>query len=119
MRRPDSVSVGDRNNPRDASPDLHPNCEGVHRYFVRQCLGRPVHLGACATEFSCSAADVWEERRMIHTNIGERVGKPDNDEAEICALCELGTFSREKTELSIRQSTDKGNVQCLDRKSVV
>jgi hypothetical protein len=50
---------------------------------------------------------------MMHTNMGERVGKPDNDEAEICALCKLGTFIRERTKLSIRQSTDKGYVQCL------
>ena len=50
---------------------------------------------------------------MIQTNMGELVGKPDNDEAEDCALCKLGSFLREKTELSIRQSTDKGYVQCL------
>jgi hypothetical protein len=50
---------------------------------------------------------------MIHTNMGDRIGKPDNDEAENCALCKLGTFLREKTKLSIRQSTDKGYVQCV------
>lgn len=49
---------------------------------------------------------------MIHNNMGERVGIRDNDEA-ICALCKRGTFLREETELSIRQSTDKGYVQCL------
>jgi len=50
---------------------------------------------------------------MIHNNMGERLGMPDNDEAEICALCKRGTFWREETELSIRQSTDRGYVQCL------
>jgi hypothetical protein len=44
--------------------------------------------------------------------IGERVGMPNDEEAETCALCKRGTFVREETELSIRQSTDKGYVQC-------
>jgi hypothetical protein len=49
---------------------------------------------------------------MIH-NMSDHLGMPDNDEAEICALCKRGTFLREETELSIRQSTDKGYVRCL------
>jgi hypothetical protein len=35
---------------------------------------------------------------------------PSDNEAEICALCKRGTFVREETEPSIRQSTDKGYV---------
>ena len=50
---------------------------------------------------------------MIHNNMGDHLDMPYNDEAEICILCKRGTFSRKETELSIRQSTDKGYVRCL------
>ena len=37
---------------------------------------------------------------------------PENYKGETCVLCKRGTLTQEETELSIRQFTDKGNVQC-------